>query len=392
MSHSTSTTFARAPIHRYLARGLALHGDNGTRTCRTRRIMSSERRMLAGVLVLLLSSVAILGAQGRVDPTEPAPITLEFLRVGQGDATLITTAEGRRVLIDAGPNANEVANLLGRRGVDTLDLAVASHNHADHIGGMAAVLRQIVVRAYLDNGVPATTVTYERTLRALEERGVRYLRASERRISVGTLLLRVLPMPPRHSTREQNDQTVGLVVEYGVFRALLAGDAEQAQRSFWRNSARLRAHVLKVAHHGSANGTDEHWLAAVQPSLAVIPVGERNSYGHPAHRTLKLLAARAVRVLRTDRDGCITVLGLPDGSYRVSARAAECMGLLSTGAGAVPSNVQSRSAPVPQDPRSLHARSRGECCRVCRAGKACGNACIAQSRTCRRTSGCACDG
>jgi competence protein ComEC len=85
-------------------------------------------------------------------------LAIRFLDVGQGDATLITL-EGRHVLIDAGPNREAVARYLVSQGVDTLDLVIASHAHADHIGGMAQVLRTIPVRFYLDNGRPYTTAT-----------------------------------------------------------------------------------------------------------------------------------------------------------------------------------------------------------------------------------------
>lgn len=243
---------------------------------------------------------------------------LAFLDVGQGDAALVTTPEGRRVLIDAGPDRDDVAALLRARGIDTVDLAVASHNHADHIGGMAAAVRGVVVRNYLDNGVPTTTATYARTLDAVEARGTRYLRASERTITVGSVTFRVLPVPAGMDADDQNNQSVGVVVEHGGFRALFTGDAEEAERGFWRRSGRLpAAAVLKVSHHGSPNGTDARWLDAVRPSLAVISVGTGNTYGHPGPGVLKLLAARRVRTLRTDRDGEVVVTGRPDGSFTV---------------------------------------------------------------------------
>src|SRR5665213_4258644 len=123
-------------------------------------------------------------------PTEKqsGEVTVRQLDVGQGDATLITTPEGKHVLIDAGPNANLVAGMLIRDKIDTLDLVVASHNHADHIGGMSAVFSRIVVRAYLDNDIPQTTSTYRRTLLSLErEPGLKYLKATARTITVGTV-------------------------------------------------------------------------------------------------------------------------------------------------------------------------------------------------------------
>src|SRR5437667_12763973 len=85
---------------------------------------------------------------------------------------------GKRVLIDAGPGQSPVVPYLQSHHYDTLDLIVASHNHTDHIGGMAAAIASTVVRAYLDNGIPHTTATYQNTLRALSASGAQYLYAT----------------------------------------------------------------------------------------------------------------------------------------------------------------------------------------------------------------------
>src|SRR5688572_17561976 len=96
-------------------------------------------------VAMLLAFVAVAGAQ------EPRQATLRILQldVAQGDATLITTEDGRHVLIDAGPRNARVADWLSEAGIDTLHLVIASHAHADHIGGMAEVLARVVVRAYM---------------------------------------------------------------------------------------------------------------------------------------------------------------------------------------------------------------------------------------------------
>ncbi|HEU4746918.1 MAG TPA: MBL fold metallo-hydrolase, partial [Gemmatimonadaceae bacterium] len=132
--------------------------------------------------LVILASVVLAQPADTQSPT-PAPqtprqeeLSLRQLDVGQGDAALITTPEGKRILIDAGPDAYLVAGILRREGIDTLDLVVASHGHADHIGGMPSVFQAVTVRAYMDNGVTHTTATYARTIAAAErEPGLQYL-------------------------------------------------------------------------------------------------------------------------------------------------------------------------------------------------------------------------
>jgi len=222
-------------------------------------------KLRAGILLALL---ILLGAR----PAPAQTLTIRFLDVGQGDATLIVSPEGKRVLIDAGPGESAVGQWLGTAHVDTIDLAIASHNHADHIGGMAAVLTAIPVRYYLDNGVPHTTATYQRTIAAVEARGAQYLRPTARTITVGTARFRILPPPP--GAEDRNNHSVGVLVEFGEFRALLTGDSELGELGYWLEQDSVpQVQVVKVAHHGSANGTSIAWVQRTRPQIAVISVG-----------------------------------------------------------------------------------------------------------------------
>jgi beta-lactamase superfamily II metal-dependent hydrolase len=256
-------------------------------------------------LALLLAPAALAGQQ----------LELRFLDVGQGDAVVVREG-GKTVLIDAGPSAHVVAQLRAL-GIDTIDLVVASHNHADHIGGMAAVLAGFAVRFYLDNGVPHTTATYRRTIDAVQAGGAQYLRASARSITLGTARLRVLAPPS--GLEGHNNSSVGVLVEYGGFRALLTGDSEAAELDAWlRDDSVPRVQIVKVAHHGSSNGTTLDWVRATRPAIAVVSVGAGNGYGHPAPQVVAAWEAAGARVYRTDRDGTIVVLAREDGGFAVS--------------------------------------------------------------------------
>lgn len=250
-------------------------------------------------------------------PQRQTTLSLRQLDVGQGDAALLTTPEGRRILIDAGPDKNTVADILWNAGIDTVDLVVASHAHADHIGGMSEIFFAFVVRGYLDNGIPYTTATYAHTLASVEtEAGMQYFQPTDRTITVGSVTIRVLP--PAHIDHSQNNNSVGLLVEYGHFRALYTGDSEQAELSQWIRDGRVsQVTLLKAAHHGSRNGVTSEWVGATSPAIVVVSVGSGNRYGHPSTDVERVWGAANARVYRTDQVGEIEVKASRDGSFTV---------------------------------------------------------------------------
>jgi competence protein ComEC len=244
-------------------------------------------------------------------------LTITFLDVGQGDAALIRSPTGRNVLVDAGPNPTRLAEWLRRNRVDTIHLAIASHNHADHIGGMPKVLETVPVRNYMENGMVATTRTYARILTLLEEGRIPVLRAEPRRIDLGGgASLRVLSSVPK--PRTQNDASIGLALTYGRFSVLFTGDAEERQRAFWARDSVGQVRVLKVSHHGSINGTDASWLSTLRPCAAVISVGAKNSFNHPARKVERLLDSARVATYRTDRVGEVVIRADSVGSFQLA--------------------------------------------------------------------------
>jgi beta-lactamase superfamily II metal-dependent hydrolase len=306
-------------------------------------------------------------------PLSGQELELHFLDVGQGDAILIRES-GKTALIDAGGDGAVLSQIRALR-VDTIDLLVASHNHADHIGGMAAVLGGTVVRFYMDNGVPHTTTTYQRTIQAVTASRAQYLRPTARTITLGGAQLRVLPPPP--NVKDQNNSSVGILIEYGEFRALLTGDSEQYELQYWlQHESVPRVTLVKVAHHGSLNGTTAEWVEATRPQVAVISVGAGNSYGHPAAPTIEQWKSVGAQVYRTDQDGAVVIQAKRDGSYIVlNERLGPTAGAAAPGLAPEPAATQPSRA----------------CCKVCTHGKACGNSCINRGPECRQPPGCACD-
>lgn len=264
------------------------------------------RTALAGLLLLLWS--------GGPAPAQNGQVELIFLDVGQGDAIVVRSPEGKVALIDSGDDATIVYHLQSH-GIDTIDIAIASHPHADHIGGMAAVLRTLPVRYYMDNGVPHTTATYRDLLSTLVRSDVTYLEATSRTLTLGSVTIRVLPPMPDGASL--NNQSIGLVVEHGDFKALLTGDSEIEELNYFIGLGVPQVTVLKAAHHGSRNGVSPGWLSATKPKVVVISVGRGNPYGHPHEWALRYYGAATNAVYRTDLHGEITILGDVDGTFDV---------------------------------------------------------------------------
>ncbi len=271
------------------------------------------RPPVVALAALLLALASAVGAQ--------EPIRITFLDVGQGDAVLVQSPGGKTALIDAGPGA-DLAGRLRALGIGRIDLLVASHAHADHIGGMRQVIRALPVGFFMDNGLPYTTKTYLSLMRALKKHpDIVYLRAVPRTIDLDSAHIRVLPIPPgARDADEQNDASVGLVLSYGDFRAFLSGDSERDELSWWVENGDVPAvTLLKAPHHGSANGFTPAFLRIARPEVVVISVGQ-NDYGHPMPAAVAAYQAIARQVYRTDRSGNVTILGYEDGHFEVRTR------------------------------------------------------------------------
>lgn len=276
----------------------------------------SSRRWLP--ILWPIAVMTLAGCWGsRTDGRETAAgrARLVFLDVGQGDAIVVISPEHRVALIDAGPRGQDVVGQLRRHGVDTVDVAIATHPHADHIGGFAAVFAALPVRYFMDNGVPHTTETYRELLEIVRASGVTYLEATDRKLSLGRVTLSVLP-PPADAT-SLNGASIGVVVEYGGFRALLTGDAEVEELNHFARLGVPDVDVLKAAHHGARDAVTPAWLSATRPEVVVISCGWGNPYGHPDPWALRYYDTAAAQIYRTDLDGEVIVVVGKDGGYSV---------------------------------------------------------------------------
>jgi competence protein ComEC len=239
------------------------------------------------------------------------PATIEVLDVGQGDSILIQSPEGKTALIDAGPSKNAALSILRRKGITSLDLVAISHHHSDHYGGMDAVVRAMKPRYFLASRSGHTTSLYLKLLKTVEAESMTVIEPTSRprKIELGSLELTIFPQPP-DDRKEENNNSIGLRLKYGDFSMLLTGDSEETERQWWlKHDPELMRNctILKLAHHGSRNGTDARWLQTVRPELAVASLGRNNDYGHPHSETISLLRRSGLPLLRTDQLGTITI-------------------------------------------------------------------------------------
>lgn len=274
-----------------------------------------------GILVLALPGCGRRAAPPaeREPPAAPGDLAakqvlVHFLDVGQGDAALVQTPDGKNVLIDGGDSGagEEVVAYLRELGVASLDLVIATHAHEDHLGGLINVLREVPVKAVLESGYAHGTPTQQEFLRLVEDKGVplRLARAGDR-IKAGAATLEVLaPAEPllEGTESDANNNSVVVRLVYGDTAFLFTGDMEEAERKrLLQSDQEVRSDVLKVAHHGSRNGTDPDFVAAVQPQVAVISCAARNDYGHPHRQALQALRRGRVHVYATDENGTVVV-------------------------------------------------------------------------------------
>ena len=239
-------------------------------------------------------------------------LRVHVLDVGQGDSILIEAPGDKRVLIDAGTAKSGVPALLRQRGIDSLNLVVSTHPHADHIGGMAEILKSFDVGLYVDNGMTHTTMTYSRTAQVVEKNDIAYRAAVVgRTFNVGPEAKLTILHPRQTQLRgtrsDLNSNSVVLRLDHGNVCFLFTGDAEDPTERDLMNRGLEQCDVLKVAHHGSGHSSSDSFLRAVKPQVALISAGAGNRYGHPDPEALQRLQSAGIKVHRTDLEGTITV-------------------------------------------------------------------------------------
>ena len=240
-------------------------------------------------------------------------LSVHFLDVGQAKSILIK-APGANVLIDAGENnqGEQVLRYLREQGVKKLDIAIGTHPHSDHIGGMDTVIDGIAMDVVVLPEVPEELVptnrTYTDLLLAIQRKELQITVCEpgmEFDLGGGAVLTLLAPL---EQYKDLNDMSVVARLTFGDTSFLFTGDASaDSEASMLKSGEVLRADVLDVGHHGSNTASTEAFLKKVQPRIAVISCGTDNSYGHPHREVMERISKTDAQVLRTDLQGTIVI-------------------------------------------------------------------------------------
>jgi len=267
--------------------------------------------LIAGVtfISLILTVIMFFGIQARASQTE-----VIFLDIGQGDSILIKTKYGQNILIDGGKD-NKVLDRLGRNLSffdRKLDMVIATHPDADHIGGLVSVLERYNVDLLLDPGVVHNSSIYEEMWKVVKDKQIPVRYISSRQIydfGDGAIMDIIYPNKDFVGKDIDDNNLASIVAKFsdGQVDYMFTGDAhiETEDELVEIFGVYLESEILKAGHHGSKSSSGELFLDTVVPEVAIISCGRDNKFGHPSFRVLKNLIDRGVTIFRTDEIGDI---------------------------------------------------------------------------------------
>ncbi|WP_169907659.1 S-layer homology domain-containing protein [Priestia abyssalis] len=241
---------------------------------------------------------------------KPMPaMKAHFIDVGQGDSSLIVTPNRKTILIDGGKQSagEKVVAYLKKNGIASIDLVVATHPDADHIGGLLDVLQSVHVKKVLDSGKTHTTQTYMEYLNLIEQKAIPFeIAKTGNNINVDNAI-NIQVLNSGDAAEDNNEASIVLKISYGTVDFLYTGDAGLEAEAHMISRYHVEAEVLKVGHHGSETSSSQVFISAVKPKVSVLSVGADNSYGHPDSVVVNRLKAIGSNIYSTSASGDIIV-------------------------------------------------------------------------------------
>lgn len=271
-------------------------------------IKKSFHIILNFILIILLFQCSINTKETNIQINKNT-LQVHFIDVGQGDSILIQV-NNKNLLIDSGPNKSEdkLKKYLKKLNISKFDYIIATHPHEDHIGNMSYIINNFDVLNFYAPKVENSTKSFETMVESLirKDLKIKVLKANIKSIDLGKNIVVDVFSPLSNSYEDLNNYSPIVKISYGNTSFLFTGDAEELSENEVLNAGfDLKCDVLKIGHHGSSSSTSEKFLKASNPSIAVISVGEDNTYGHPTDTVLSRL--KETKIYRTDINGNIVI-------------------------------------------------------------------------------------
>lgn len=234
-------------------------------------------------------------------------LKITYLDVGQGDSAFVELSNGKTMLIDASETiaSDDIISYISECGYKKIDYLVATHPHADHIGGMRAVVEAFDIGEIYMPKVSRNTLTYERLLLSIASKNLR-IKAATAGMSICEGVDIIAPNSEKYE--DLNNYSIVIKITHGNRKFLFMGDAEAlSENEIMSAGFDVSADVVKVGHHGSGTSSTESFIKATGAKYAVFSVGEGNSYNHPHSFVVERWQNAGAGIYRTDLSGNISV-------------------------------------------------------------------------------------
>lgn len=218
------------------------------------------------------------------------------------------------MLIDCGEKSgsDSVIGYLYKEGVENIDYVIATHPHSDHMGGMSAIIRcfdveKAVIPPLTKKAIPVSSY-FEDFIDAVEETDTSLIKSENgMKFKLGDAELRVI-MPFKCDEKNQNNNSIGLILKHGENSFCFTGDAEAVvEEQAVKAGVTENVDVFKASHHGSDTSNTELFLTAIDPEIVVVSCGAGNRYGHPVDSVMKRFGQFADEIYRTDLNGTVVI-------------------------------------------------------------------------------------
>lgn len=270
------------------------------------------RAKIKNILIIFLSLIFIfllINTKEDKGHKNLQELEINYIDVGQGNAVLIKSND-KTLLIDGGNRSNSsyYYNFIKNKNVKKIDYMIASHYDEDHIAGLISILENYEVSNVLCPNYKKDTKIYKSFKKSLKKSNANIVYPKKGdEFNISDANIQIL-WPNEYKKGVDNDNSIVVKLRYGNMSFLFPADAStNVEDQLIYSGFNLKSDVLMLGHHGSKYSTSKQFLKEVDPKLAVISVGKNNRYGHPSSRVLKILNDKNIKILRTDKDGDISI-------------------------------------------------------------------------------------